>query len=331
MKTFTLSISCIFALFVASGCLSIRRAPSVSLAPLKPDTPQERLVAWPVIPVVRQQDGQPYDLHEQFGDAAPAVRLYLTNCMKDFDAYQAAVKRNPKVPPPDFARHFPAIVKTAAIPSLSPVHKKNLDNLLLMHNLCCQMNNIFFLLATPFKNTNDLRQAMKAVGEFHDFIAASPQMTIPAAIQRAEDDGDVFGTEWLRLFDGMTPLSPIADNWTIAEEEKKPIPCRYGSPFPTGQDALAATKGQILTLTIQTTVPHDGKTPVCLIVQGVPPGFKATLDGKALAVEQRKSSARILIPPNEATGEPQTLAISWTCTRHETACFFRQPWFVMKN
>lgn len=331
MKTFTLFISSIFAIFVISGCLSTQRPSPASLAPLKADTPPEQIVAWPIIPVVKQQDGQPDNLLEQFGDAAPAVSLFLRNCMADFDAYQKAIKKNPKAPPPDFAKYFPALVQTTAIPTLSPQQKKNLDNLLLMHNLCNQMNSIFFMLTTPFKNTDGLQKALKTTANLHDFIAANPQMKIPHAIQRAEEDGDALGAEWLQLFDGMTPLSPIADEWTLSINGKETIPCRYGSPFPTGLDALAATKDQTLSLNVQTAIPHDGKTPIYIILQGVPPGFKAMLDGKALTVEKRKTSARILIPPNEATGNPQSLVISWTCTLHEKACFFRQPWFVMKN
>ncbi len=302
------------------------------LAPLKPNMTSEQIVAWPVIPVVRLQDGQSDDLHEQFGDAELAVRTFLHACMKDYNAYQKALRHDAKVNKPDFAKHFPNLIKNASISTLSPLHKKNLDELMLMHNLCCQMNDIFFLLAEPHKSTDDLQNAIKATISLHNLLATSPKMTIPPVMQRAADDGDVLGVEWLKLFDGITPLSPISDEWTIATEKmEKPLPCRYGRFFPTDSAALKATQGDLLTLSIQTKVPHDGKTPVHLVAQGIPEGFTVKLDDAVLTVEAGKTSARITIPPQIITGEPQTLAISWKCNLHEKTRIFRQLWFVMKN
>ncbi len=304
------------------------------LAPLKPNMTSEQIVAWPVIPVVRLQDGQSDDLHEQFGDAELAVRTFLHACMKDYNAYQKALRHDAKVNKPDFAKHFPNLIKNASIATLSPLHKKNLDELMLMHNLCCQMNDIFFMLAEPHKSTDDLQNAIKATISLHNLLATSPKMTIPPVMQRAADDGDVLGTEWLKLFDGMTPLSPVADEWTITTEKtEKPLPCRYGRSFPMDSTALkpTETESDLLTLSIQTKIPHDGKTPVHLVAQGLPEGFTVKLDDVALSVETGKASARITIPPQIITGEPQTLAISWKCNLHETTRIFRQLWFVMKN
>jgi len=326
---FTLSAVCILC-----GCISSRqsRPEAATLAPLKPDTAAEQVIAWPVIPVVRLQDGQPDNLHEQFGDAEPAVRFFLQACMTDYEAYQNALKHDAKADKPDFAKHFPNLLKNASISTLSPLHKKNLDELMLMHNLCCQMNDIFFLLAEPRKTTDDLQKAIKAATSLQKLLASSPKMTIPSVLQRAADDGDVLGVEWLKLFDGMTPLSPISDEWTIATEKtEKPLPCRYGRLFPTDPAALKATEGDLLTLSIQTKVPHDGKTPVHLVAQGIPEGFTVKLDDAVLTVEAGKTSARITIPPQIITGEPQTLAISWKCNLHEKTRIFRQLWFVMKN
>ena len=326
---FTLSAVCLLC-----GCISSRqlRPEAATLAPLKPDTAAEQVIAWPVIPVVRLQDGQPDNLHEQFGDAEPAVRVFLQACMTDYDAYQNALKHDAKADKPDFAKHFPNLLKNASLSTLSPLHKKNLDELMLMHNLCCQMNDIFFLLAEPRKTTDDLQKAIKAATSLQKLLASSPKMTIPSVLQRAAGDGDVLGVEWLKLFDGMTPLSPISDEWTIATEKmEKPLPCRYGRFFPTDSAALKATEGDLLTLSIQTKVPHDGKTPVHLVAQGIPEGFTVKLDDAVLTVEAGKTSARITIPPQIITGEPQTLAISWKCNLHEKTRIFRQLWFVMKN
>lgn len=326
---FTLSAVCLLC-----GCISSRqsRPGAATLAPLKPDTAAEQVIAWPVISVVRLQDGQQDNLHEQFGDAEPAVRVFLQACMTDYDAYQNALKHDAKADKPDFAKHFPNLLKNASLSTLSPLHKKNLDELMLMHNLCCQMNDIFFLLAEPRKTTDDLQKAIKAATSLQKLLASSPKMTIPSVLQRAAGDGDVLGVEWLKLFDGMTPLSPISDEWTIATEKtEKPLPCRYGRLFPTDPAALKATEGDLLTLSIQTKVPHDGKTPVHLVAQGIPEGFTVKLDDAVLTVEAGKTSARITIPPQIITGEPQTLAISWKCNLHEKTRIFRQLWFVMKN
>ncbi|MCR5380485.1 MAG: hypothetical protein K6G44_05840 [Lentisphaeria bacterium] len=326
---FTLSAVCLLC-----GCISSRqsRPGAATLAPLKPDTAAEQVIAWPVIPVVRLQDGQQDNLHEQFGDAEPAVRVFLQACMTDYDAYQNALKHDAKADKPDFAKHFPNLLKNASLSTLSPLHKKNLDELMLIHNLCCQMNDIFFLLAEPRKTTDDLQKAIKAATSLQKLLASSPKMTIPSVLQRAAGDGDVLGVEWLKLFDGMTPLSPISDEWTIATEKtEKPLPCRYGRLFPTDTAALKATEGDLLTLSIQTKVPHDGKTPVHLVAQGIPEGFTVKLDDAVLTVEAGKTSARITIPPQIITGEPQTLAISWKCNLHEKTRIFRQLWFVMKN
>ena len=94
---------------------------------------------------------------------------------------------------------------------------------------------------------------------------------------------------------------------------------------------MKATEGDLLTLSILTKVPHDRKTPVHLVAQGLPEGFTVKLDDVALTIEAGKTSARITIPPQIITGEPQTLAISWKCNLHENARIFRQLWFVMKN
>ncbi|MBR5080432.1 MAG: hypothetical protein IKX30_16965 [Victivallales bacterium] len=326
---FTLSAVCILC-----GCITSRqpRPEAATLAPLKTDMAAEQVIAWPVIPVVRLQNGQTDDLHEQFGDAEPAVRVFLQACMVDYDAYQNALKHDKKADKPDFARHFPNLLKNASIQTLSPLHKKNLDELMLMHNLCCQMNDIFFLLAEPRKTTDDLQKAIKAATSLQNLLASSPKLTIPSVMQRAADDGDVLGTEWLKLFDGMMPLSPVADEWTIATEKmEKPLPCRYGRLFPTDSAASKPTEDDLLTLSIQTKVPHDGKTPVHLVAQGLPEGFTVKLDDVALTIEAGKTSARITIPPQIITGEPQTLAISWKCNLHENARICRQLWFVMKN
>ena len=125
----------------------------------------------------------------------------------------------------------------------------------------------------------------------------------------------------------MKPLSPVADEWTLSTQDSKPVPCKYGMPFPS----LKSQNDQAVTLSIKTEIPHDGKTSVRLIAQGFPKGFNATLDGNPLKIEAGTSSARIIITPEQATGKEQTLAISWKCTPHESQLIFRQPWFVMKN
>lgn len=302
------------------------------LAPLKPDMAAEQVIAWPVVPAIRLQANQTDSLREQFGDAEPAVRSYLQACMSDYDARQNALRQNAKADKPDFARHFPNLLRAAAIQTLSPLHKKNLDELMLMHNLCCQMNEIFFLLAEPRKSASDLQKAIKAAESLQNLLAASPKMTIPPVMQRAADDGDVLGAEWLKLFDVTIPLSPVPDEWTIAAENTaEPLPCRYGWLFPTDSPALKATEGDQLTMSIQTKIPHDGKTPIHLVAQGLPEGFNVKLDGVALLVDAGKTSARITIPPQIITDEPQKLAISWKCNLHENARIFRQIWFVMKN
>ena len=299
---------------------------------MKPDMASEQVIAWPVIPVIRLQDGHQDDLHERFGDAEPAVRTFLQACMADYDAYQNAFKHDEKVDKPDFTKHFPNLIRNASIPTLSPSHKKNLDELMLMHNLCCQMNDIFFLLAEPCKTTDALQNAIKAATGLQNLLASSPKLTIPPIMQRAADDGDVLGVEWLKLFDKTTPLSPVPDEWTISTEKTdKPLPCRYGRFFSTDSATLKPTKGDLLTLSVQTKIPHDGKTPIHLVAQGLPEGFTVKLDDVVLNVEAGKTSARIIIPPQIITGEPQTLAISWKCNLHENTRIFRQLWFVMKN
>jgi hypothetical protein len=322
------------AVCILCGCIATRRLQhkSAMLAPLKLDMPSGQVIAWPVVPIVHLQDNQPENLREQFGDAEPAVRSYLQGCMADYDAYQNAIRQNTQTDKPDFDKYFPNLIKTASIQTLSPLHKKNLDELLLMHSLCSQMNDVFFLLVEPHKTAKDLQNAIKAAQDLQSLLAASPKMTIPSIMQRAMEDGDVLGTEWLKLVDGTTPLSPVPDEWAItAENTANPIPCRYGRLYPTDSPALKPTEGDQLTLSVQTKVPHDGKTPIHLVAQGLPAGFNIKLDGVTLLVENGKTSARITIPPQIITGEPQTLAISWKCNLHENTRFFRQIWFVMKN
>ena len=79
---------------------------------------------------------------------------------------------------------------------------------------------------------------------------------------------------------------------------------------------------------------YEGHIPCELCFQALddlPEGFTVKLDDVALTIEAGKTSARITIPPQIITGEPQTLAISWKCNLHENARIFRQLWFVMKN
>lgn len=324
MKHIFYVISTLIAVCLLGGCVSSRRIESNTLAPLKMDTPAEQAVAWPAIPVVRLQDGQTDTLHDQFGDAEPAVRAFLQACMADYDACQKALKQNTKANRPDFTRHLPSIMKALVIPTLSPQNKKNLDELLLMHNLCCQMNDVFFLLAKPHESTTALQNAIKAATNLRNLQAVSPKLTIPPIMQRAKDDGDVLGAEWLVLLDNVTPLSPVPDEWTAtAEGSEKTTTCRYGSPYPT--------EDKPLTLSVQTEIPHDGKTTVYLVGQGLPEGFTVTLDGAPLTLDAGTVSARITIPPQIITGKPQTLAITWKNNLHDNKRIFRQFWFVMKN
>ena len=192
MKHILRIFTTLFAVCLLGGCISSRRAGSQgALAPLKPDMPAEQAIAWPAIPVVRLHDGQTDDLHERFGDAEPAVRTFLRNCLADYDACQNAFTQDTKTATPDFTRHLSGLMKTLLIPTLSPQNKKNLDELLLMHNLCCQMNDVFFLLAKPHESTDDLQKALKAATSLKNLLAASPKMNIPPIMQRATDDGDV--------------------------------------------------------------------------------------------------------------------------------------------
>lgn len=332
MKFASAFIFTVFAVFLLNGCVSGRPPSNAKdFAPLSPDATPEQLIAWPLIPVVMQTDGQKIDLEEQFGYATPAVRAFLKANLDDFTRFRHESRRSSDAARPDLRRHLPDILAAATIQTLTPSHKKNLDRLFLMHNLCCQMNDVFFLLAAPHETTDALQKAIKAATDLQQFMASSPKFTIPAVTARLADDGDPLGTEWIRLFDGMTPLSAIPDEWTIASPQGVALPCKYGRSFPTGNDGLKAQKDDTLTLSIQTTLPHDGKTTVFLIAQGIPPGFEITLDEKPLTIEIRKSSARITIPAEQITGKPQSLAISWKCNLHEAKCIFRQPWFVMKN
>ncbi len=325
MKRIPRIIPTLFAVCLLGGCISSRQAGSnATLAPLKPDMLPEQAVAWPAIPVVRLQDGQTDILREQFGDAEPAVRIFLRNCMADYDACQDVLKQNTQTDRPDFTRHLSGLMKTMLIPTLSPQNKKNLDELLLMHNLCCQMNDVFFLLAKPHESTDALQKALQAVASLKNLLDASPRMKIPPIMQRATMDGDVLGIEWTTLFDGVTPLSPVPDEWTAATEgTEKTTPCFYGRFYPT--------ENKPLTLSVQTKIPHDGKTPVYLVGQGLPEGFTATLDGAPLTLDAGRVSARVTIPPQIITGKPQTLAISWKSNLHDNKHIFRQFWFVMKN
>lgn len=317
-------ISALIAVCLLGGCVSSRRTGSNALAPLKTDTPAEQVIAWPAIPVVRLQDGQPDNLHEQFGDAEPAVRAFLQDCMADYDTTQKAFSQNAKGAMPDFTRHLPGLMKAILIPTLSPQNKKNLDELLLMHNLCCQMNDVFFLLAKPHESTTALQNAIKTATSLRNLQAVSPKMTIPPIMQRAKDDGDVLGAEWLVLLDNVTPLSPVPDEWTtVAEGSDKTIPCRYGCFYPL--------EDKPITLSVQTEIPHDGKTTVYLVGQGLPEGFTVTLDGTPLTLDAGTVSARITIPPQIINGKPQTLAITWKNNLHDNKRIFRQFWFVMKN
>ena len=333
MKHISRIFTTLFAVCLLGGCISSRRGGSqAALAPLKTDMPAEQVIAWPAIPVVSLQDGQTDDLHERFGDAEPAVRIFLRNCLADYDACQNAFTQDAKTATPDFTRHLSGLMKTLLIPTLSPQNKKNLDELLLMHNLCCQMNDIFFLLAKPHESIDDLQKALKAATALRKLLAASPIMNIPPIMQRATDDGDVLGTEWMTLFDGVTPLSPVPDEWTTTTEEPdKTIPCRYGSFYPTVSAIEKPPESKLMTLSVQTEIPHDGKTPIYLVGQGLPKGFTMKLDGVPLTPDAGTVSARITIPPQIITGKPQTLAISWKSNLHENKRIFRQFWFVMKN
>ena len=333
MKHISRIIPTLLAICLLGGCISSRRDGSnATLAPLKPDMPAEQTIAWPAIPVVRLQDGQIEDLHERFGDAEPAVRAFLRNCLADYDACQNAFTQDTKNDRPDFTRHLSGLMKTLLIPTLSPQNKKNLDELLLMHNLCCQMDDIFFLLAKPHESIDALQKALKAATALKNLLATSPKMNIPPIMQRATDDGDVLGIEWITLFDGVTPLSPVPDEWTIATEETdKTILCRYGSLYPTVSAIEKPPEDKLMTLSVQTDIPHDGKTPIYLVGQGLPKGFTVKLDGVPLTPDAGAVSARITIPPQIITGKPQTLAISWKSNLHDNKRIFRQFWFVMKN
>ena len=333
MKHILRIFTTLFAVCLLGGCISSRRAGSQgALAPLKPDMPAEQAIAWPAIPVVRLHDGQADDLHERFGDAEPAVRTFLRNCLADYDACQNAFTQDTKTATPDFTRHLSGLMKTLLIPTLSPQNKKNLDELLLMHNLCCQMNDVFFLLAKPHESTDDLQKALKAATSLKNLLAASPKMNIPPIMQRATEDGDVLGTEWMALFEGVIPLSPLPDEWAAAAEETdKTIPCRYGSLYPTVSAMEKPPEDKLMTLSVQTEIPHDGKTPIFLVGHGLPKGFTMKLDGVPLTPDAGTVSARITIPPQMITGKPQKLAISWKSNLHENKRIFRQFWFVMKN
>ncbi len=325
MKNFLHILPILIAVCFFNGCISSRQGGSNAvLAPLKPNTPAKHVVAWPAIPVVRLSDGQPDTLRDQFADAEPAVRAFLQDCMSDYDACQKALSQNAKTDRPDFTRHLSKLMKATLIPTLSPQNKKNLDELLLMHNLCCQMNNVFFLLAKPHESTTALQNAIKAATSLRNFQATNPQMVIPPIMQQAKDAGDVLGAEWLVLFENVTPLSPVPDEWTVAvEETEKTIPCRYGRLYPS--------EDKPMTLSVQTEIPHDGKTTVYLVGQGLPEGFTFTLDGAPLTLDAGTVSARIAIPPQIITGKPQTLAITWKNNLHDNKRIFRQFWFVMKN
>lgn len=318
-----------FVIFTLNGCISLQKTASTSgsLAPLTADTTPEQLIAWPIIPVVKANTAESASLKEQFGDAEPAVRKFLQDYLDDFNSYKKTAMHNPTTPRPDFGRHFPHILITAQIRTLTPQQKQNLDNLFLMHNLCCQMNDIFFTLTKPFASNDELLKAIDATNILHNFLAENPKLNVAAIARHEADDGDPLGNEWRRLFNGMKPLSPVADEWTLSTQDSKPVPCKYGMPFPN----LKAHNDQIVTLSIKTEIPHDGKTSIRLIAQGLPKGFNATLDGNPLKIEAGTVSARIFITPEQATGETQTLAISWKNTLHISQLIFRQPWFVMKN
>ena len=334
MKRIIYSLLTFFIIFALFGCISIQKmdsAPDGALVPLTADASPEQIIAWPIIPVAKPNPSVPINLKEQFGDAEPAVRKFLHDYLDDFNNYRKETMRTPSPTRPDFYRHFPLVVITAQIRTLTQQQKKNLDNLFLMHNLCCRMDDIFFMLAKPFASTDELLKAIDATAAFHNFLAKNPNLNLPAIVKRETDDGDPLGKEWHRLFDGMKPLSPVIDEWTLSMQGSKPVPCKYGMPFPTGTRPLKAQKDQIVTLAIQTEIPHDGKTSVRLIAQGLPKGFNATLDGNQLTIEAGKSSTRIIITPEQATGKTQTLSISWKCSMHESQLIFRQPWFVMKN
>ncbi|MBO4526316.1 MAG: hypothetical protein J5743_01730 [Victivallales bacterium] len=333
MKHISRIIPTLFAIYLLGGCISSRQARSNAvLAPLKPDMSPEQVIVWPAIPVVRLQDGQQDTLHEQFGDAEPAVRSFLRSCMTDHDACQNALRQNTQPAKPDFFRHLSGLMKAILIPTLSLQNKKNLDELMLMHNLCCQMNDVFFLLAKPYESTEALQKALKAATALKNLLDASPIMNIPPIMRRAAIDGDVLGTEWTALFDGVTPLSPVPDEWMLAAEEtEKTTSCCYGHLYPSVPAATVQPEDKPITLSVQTKIPHDGKTPVYLVGQGLPEGFAIKLDGVPLALDAGTVSARITIPPQIITGKPQTLAISWKSNLHDNKRIFRQFWFVMKN
>lgn len=331
MNRITYPVLMFFIVFTLSGCISFPNTTSAtdSLAPLTIDAAPEQIIAWPIIPVVKANPAEFVNLKELFGDAEPNVRKFLQDYLADFNAFQNAAMCNQNPPRPDFYRHFPLILVTAQIHTLTPQQKQNLDNLFLMHNLCYQMNDIFFMLNKPFASNDDLQKAINATNVLHGFLAENPKLNIAAIARRAADDGDPLGSEWHQLFDGMKSLSPVADKWTLSTPDSKPAPCKYGMPLSAA--VQNARKDQIFTLAIQTEIPHDGKTPIRLIAQGLPQGFNATLDGNPLTIEVGKSSARILITPEQATGKPQTLAITWKCSLRESQLIFRQPWFVMKK
>ncbi|MBR6057721.1 MAG: hypothetical protein IKP58_06085 [Victivallales bacterium] len=329
MKRITFSFLAIFVIFALNGCISFQNTDSASssLAPLTANATPEQIIAWPIIPVVKLNPTESINLKELFGDAEPAVSKFLHDYLDDFDNYQKAARRSPNPPRPDFYRHFPLIVITAQLRTLTPQQRKNLDNLFLMHNLCCRMNDVFFMFTKPFDSTDELLKAVDAASVLHKFIAENANLNLPAIAKREDDDGDPLGREWHCLFDGMKPLSPIADEWTISAQDSKSVPCKYGMPFPN----LQVQSDQIVTLSIKTEIPHDGRTSIRLIAQGLPKGFYATLDGNPLKIEAGTASARIIIMPEQATGKTQTLAISWKSTLYKSQLIFRQPWFVMKN
>ena len=254
MKHISRIIPTLFAICLLGGCISSRQARSNAvLAPLKPDMSPEQVIVWPAIPVVRLQDGQQDTLHAQFGDAEPAVRSFLQSCMTDHDAFQNALTQNTQPAKPDFSRHLSGLMKAILIPTLSPQNKKNLDELMLMHNLCCQMNDVFFLLAKPHESTEALQKALKAATALKNLLDASSIMNIPPVMQRATIDGDVLGTEWTALFNGMTPLSPVPDEWMFAAEgTEKTTPCLYGHLYPSIPAATVQSEGKPMTLSVQT-------------------------------------------------------------------------------
>ena len=337
MKQLFAFIPAFFAVCLLGGCISSTRPMPAVLAPLKPDTALQEITAWPVVPVVRLPNGEPYDLHGTFGDAAPVVRAYLHDCMADYEACQKSLMQDKKHTDPNrFEAQFhllhAKLMKTVLTPALTPMNKASLDGLMLMHNVCDIVNSRFFRLAKPHASIKELQDAVDDANSLQEQLKSLPGMNVPAIMQRAMDDGDVLGAEWSKCFDGTTPLSSVPDEWTIAVEgTEQPVPCPYGYLFPTGPEALNPTKGKLLTLSVQTTVPHDGKTPVYLIGQGLPAGSTVTLDGVPLAIDAGVSSVRLTIPPQIATDEPQTLAISWHCNLHEHKRIFRQLWFVMKR